>query len=54
MADHVVVERRQFSAPDSSVAVCAFTVAGIVQALAEGAPLHGEVVVVVERCHLID
>ena len=49
-----MVERGQLAAPYSAVAVGTLVVAGIVQAFADGTPLHGEVVVVVERRHLVN
>ena len=54
VADEVVVERGQLAAPDAAVAVSPLIVASVVEAFADGTPLHGEVVVVVERCHLVD
>ena len=50
----VVVERGEFAAPDAAVAVGSFPVAGVHQTLGDGAPLHGEIVVVVEGGHLVD
>ena len=54
MADEVVMERRQLSSPYTAVAVCPLSVSGIVQALADGTPLHREVIVVIEGSHLVD
>ena len=50
----VVVEGGQFAAPDAAVAVGTLVVSGVGEALCYGAPLHGEVVVVVEGGHLVD
>ena len=50
----VVVERSVLSSPDSSVTMFVLGVSGICKSLAEGAPLHGEVAVVVERCYLVN
>ena len=52
--DHVMVEAGELAAPDAAIAVSSLVVSCIVEALAECAPLHGEVVVVVERSHLVD
>ena len=54
MTDEVVVERGQLAAPDAAIAVGALAVTGVVQAFANGAPLHREVIVVIERSHLVD
>ena len=54
VADEVVVERGQLAAPDAAIAVGTLAVAGVVQAFADGTPLHGEIIVVVERGHLVD
>ena len=49
-----MVERCALSSPYTSVAVCSLLVACIVETLGNGTPLHGEVLVVVERCCLVD
>ena len=49
-----MMERREFAAPDASIAVCALAMTGIDEALCNGTPLHSEVVVVVERSHLVN
>ena len=54
VANHVVVERGELAAPNAAIAVGTLAVACIVQAFADGTPLHGEVVVVVERGHFVD
>ena len=54
MTDEVVMKGGKFATPDATVAVGTFVVAGVVEALSDGAPLHGKVIVVVERRHLID
>ena len=54
VGQEVVVKRCPLAAPDASVAVGALVVAGVVERLGHRAPLHGEVAVVVERCHLVD
>ena len=54
MGDHVMMETGEFAAPDAAVAVSPLVVSRIVEAFAEGAPLHGEVVVVVKGSHFVD
>ncbi len=54
MANQVVVQRGKLTAPDSTVAVSALPVSGVIKALADGTPLHGEVVIVIERGHFVD
>ena len=54
MADEVVMERSQFAAPDATIAVGTFAVSGIVEALSNGTPLHGKVIVIVERRNLVN
>ena len=54
MAYEVVVEAGELAAPDASVAMCSLGVPRIGETLGNGTPLHGEIVVVVERCHLVD
>ncbi len=54
MQDEVVVEGGQLAAPDAAIAVGSLAMACVAKALANGAPLHGEVVVVIERGHLVD
>ena len=54
MCYEVVVERGILSSPDAAKTMLVLCVSGISKSLAEGAPLHGEVQVVVERCYLVD
>ena len=54
MAYEVVVEAGKLTAPDASVTMCSLRVARIGETLGNGTPLHGEIVVVVERSYLID
>ena len=54
MSHEVVVETCQLTTPDAAIAMSALGVTGICEALCHGAPLHGEVVVVIERSHLVD
>ena len=54
VADEVVVERSQFASPNAAVSVSALVMSGVIEALANGTPLHGEVVVVIERRHFVD
>ena len=48
------MEGGQLAAPDAAVAVGALVMSGVIEALADSAPLHGEVVVVVERGYLVN
>ena len=54
MTHEVVMEACQLTTPDTAIAMSTLGVTGIGKALCHGAPLHGEVVVVVERSHLVD
>ena len=54
MAYEVVVEACELTAPDASVTMCSLRVPRIGETLGNGTPLHGEIVVVVERSHLVD
>ena len=51
---HIMVETGVFSTPDASVAVFALGMRAIVHALGEDAPLHGEILISVEGCALVD
>ena len=48
MCDQVVVEGCGSAAPDAAVAVLALAVDGVGEALADDAPLHGEILIVIE------
>ena len=48
------MEGGQLAAPDAAIAMGSLAMACVAKALANGAPLHGEVVVVIERGHLVD
>lgn len=54
MTYKVVVEAGELTAPDASVTMCSLRVTRIGETLGNGTPLHGEIVVVVERSHLVD
>ena len=54
MTYEVVVEAGKLTAPDASVTMCSLRVTRIGETLGNGTPLHGEIIVVVERSHLID
>ena len=54
MAYEVVVEAGKLTSPDATVTMCSLRVARIGKTLGNGTPLHGEIVVVVERSHLVD
>ena len=54
MTYEVVVEAGELTAPDASVTMCSLRVTRIGETLGNGTPLHGEIVVVVERSHLVD
>ncbi|CDA56151.1 unknown [Prevotella sp. CAG:604] len=54
MSYEVVVETCQLTTPDAAIAVCSFGVTWIGEAFGYSTPLHGEVVVVIERSHLVD
>ena len=49
-----MMERGQFTPPDSTIAMGALAMASLIETLCHGAPLHGKVIVVVERSHLVD
>lgn len=49
MSYEVVVETCQLTTPDAAIAMSTLGVTGIGEALCHGTPLHGEVVVVIER-----
>ena len=53
MQNQIVVERCALATPDTAVAVRALVVHRVAQALAQDAPLHREVLVVVERRTLV-
>ena len=54
MSYEVVVKTCQLTTPDAAIAMSTLGVTRVGEALCHGAPLHGEVVVVVERSHLVD
>ena len=49
-----MVETGQLSAPDAAVTMRSLVMSGIGQSLAEHAPLHREVIVVVERSEFVN
>ena len=49
-----MMEGGELSAPDTAISVGTLFMSGIVQAFAHRTPLHGEVIVVIERGHLIN
>ena len=49
-----MMERRQLAAPDAAIAVSTLAVTSIYQTFGNGTPLHGEIVVVVIRSHLVN
>ena len=53
MSQEIMMERGILATPNTAITVSPLGVAGIAQRLGDGAPLHGEVLVVVERSHLV-
>ena len=54
MSYEVVMKTCQLTTPDAAIAMSTLGVTRVGEALSHGTPLHGEVVVVVERSHLVD
>ena len=54
MSHEVVMKTCQLTAPDAAIAMSTLGVTRVGEALCHGTPLHGEVVVVIERSHLVD
>ena len=54
VGNEIMVERSKFAAPDAAIAVSTLAVTRIHETLGNRTPLHGEVVVIVIRSHLVD
>ena len=54
VSEKVMMERRPHPPPDAAISMIAFMMIGMVQALADDAPLHGAVPVVADRQHLVN
>ena len=54
VGEHVVMERCVFASPYSAIAMLSLRMVRIFQALREDTPLHGEILVSIERCTFVD